>query len=618
MLSSFRKYTNSLIVKLMLGFLVVTFLIWGIGDVIRSASKDYVAKVGGEYIMVGDYIESYKRQVQQLRTVYPNLNPQQLKAMNLSSVVIRQLVTNKLLELEAQNLGIIIDDSIILDVISKNPLFAGPDGKFDPEKFKRVLSYNGIVEQEYVTELKNQVAVKMLTDTLDLKLTPSKNLIEAVNNYNNQKANIKLFTVDPQKIALSNFSEDILQQYYQNHLADFTTAEYRDLEYVVITPETYQSKVNVSDQELQQEYNQVMSNNADQKQYDYYDVLFPSKEDAEAALQDVKQGKDFDQVVIQYTGQQAKDFLLNKKNTVQLPEHIKSEINKLSEGDVSPVLNGELGYHFLKLLKISNPQNNDSAKLRQEIKDHMLAQKIEEMMYSDVKSLEDDLSAGKNLAEISKEYGLKLEQLSMVDSAGANRQGTVVVPSYSNFVEEAFKLPEQQTSEMLSIDDSAPGYFIVSTKKIYPQQQKSFAEVKSTIIKQMTQSAQLTQANNLLQEFKKNRKQDELLKNPAATVKERSVVRIGGDLSPELIQAFFSLKPEEYSEIFILPSGEYAIAQLTSITNGDVKLTSEESGKLQEMLAYGFNTDLISEYMNYLEDKYKVAIHEDVLAQIEM
>jgi peptidyl-prolyl cis-trans isomerase D len=630
MLQHLRKYANNLLFKLLLGFLIISFVIAGISGILNSSNKDYVAVINGdEYISVTDFINAKRRQLQQLRSIYPNITPEQIKAMDLDRTILSQLITNKLLEIETSNLGILIDDSIVLNVIKANPMFHDNSGTFDKELFKRILASNNIPEADYVSQIKNTLASQALLDSLAVQITPSEKLVSAINNYNNQKLNIDLITISTENLPNLSPNDKEIDEFYQKNIIQYTVPEYRDIKYMIFSPQQYQGKVNVSDQELQEDLNQHLNQSSVQKFFDYYNVIFNSEEDAKKALSMINDKKKWDSVIKEITKESAKEFLVIKQNANDISEETLEVLNSLKEGENSNLVKSDLGYHIIKLVKTTTTQIN-VAELKRDLKQHLIDQKIEQAMFDDIKNIEDELASGKTLEELGKQYKVAVNNIEMINEQGQNQQGQKHKqnPEFLNFIVEAFKLPQDQTSELFPISESKPGYFVLSTGKIYPSHQIPLAQVKSDVIKAMILENKMLSASKI---------GNELLSkagtaNFAAVVKdyESSITITNMDLSRpnetdikrksvipfENQLAIFELKPGTFSKIFQTSNGNFAFAKINSIKNDKKLMSNEEANNIKNGLAYSLTSSINQEFIKYLEQKYKVEVHSEIISQI--
>jgi peptidyl-prolyl cis-trans isomerase D len=632
MLQNIRKYSNNFLTKSLLGLLIISFLIWGIGDILRAANKDYVAVVAGDqYISVIDFVEAKKKQLQQLREVYPNITPSQIKALNLDNTILNQLITNKLLELEIKDLGIFIDDSIVLTIITKNPMFQDENGNFDKELFKKILAYNNIPESDYVAQLKLDISNRMLIDSLSTQIIPSDNLINAINNYNNQTLNIDLVKVSIKNLKTELPSDKEIEEFYQKNTAKFTIPEYRDLQYLTITPEQYQSRVTISEQELQEEVDQNLKHASAQNLFDYYDVIFDSEQTAQEALTKLKQNNDFNKVVKELTTENAKEFLITKRNINDIPDNIRNIIINLKENQVSEIIKSDMGYHVIKLIKVVSAKI-DVKQLKQDIEQYLINQKIEQLMYDDIKNIEDEISSGKSLEEISKQYKLPINSIGMIDTQGLDKKGQEHSknPRYVNFVVEAFKLPKNQPSDLLNIDETKPGYYIISVTEIYSAQTQSLEQVRPQIVDELTLANKVTQATKIANELASKINTPEFtmsIKNysPNVTVTSMNLPRPNeseiyhsNSVIPFATQVeIFELKPNEASKVFQTIPGDIAFAIARTLNKNTASLTKEEAKNIKNSLGYNLKSTIWQDFIRYLEQKYTVEIHSDILNQIE-
>jgi parvulin-like peptidyl-prolyl isomerase len=629
MLQHIRKYADNILFKLLLGLIIISFIIAGISGVLSSSNKDYVAVVdGNQYISVTDFIDAKKRQLQQLRSIYSNITSEQIKGLDLDNTVLSQLVTAKLLEIETANLGILIDDSIVLNVIKSNQNFQDNSGNFDKELFKSILSRSKIPEADYVAQIKNDLANKALLNTLAVQINPSAKLVNAVNSYNNQMLNLQLIAVSSKNITNSPPKEEEIVGFYQKNVTQYTIPEYRDIEYLTFSQEQYQNKVNVSDEELQEDLNQYLNQSSSNKLFDYYDVIFDSEESAKEALSMLKEKKNWKSVVKKVTGEDAKEFLITKQNANDIPEETRELLKNLKKDENSNILKSDLGYHIIKLVKSENVEIN-LPELKKEIKQRIIDQKIEQAMFDDVKNVEDELSSGKTIEEVSKQYKLSVNSIKMIDKQGQNQQGKKhqQIPDFTNFVVEAFKLPQGQPSELFPIGETKPGYYILSTSKIYPEKQMPLEKVKADVINALSAENKMANAKKIANELVTKLGTadfDIAIKNYKSIVNIVTIdlPRPNESQNRDSIIPFenqielFELKPGGVSKVFQTSNGDFAFAKINAIKNNGKLLSKEESENIKNGLSYNLSSSINQEYIRYLEKKYKVKIHSEVISQI--
>ena len=174
MLRGLRKASSNWLGKMVMaavvGFLVISFAIWGIGDIFRGFGRSTVAKVGGTEITVEQFRVLYNERLQQIaRQLGRPITMDQARAMGLDRLVLGQLISEILLDERARKLGLSVSDAEISRRITTDPAFLGPNGQFDRLRFEQMIRSAGYTEARFVAEqrrvmLRNQLQQTVLRD----------------------------------------------------------------------------------------------------------------------------------------------------------------------------------------------------------------------------------------------------------------------------------------------------------------------------------------------------------------------------------------------------------------------------------------------------------------------
>src|SRR5690348_13211010 len=107
MLNHFRSFADNIVAKILLVLLVLSFVIWGIDDMVRSSGHGAtLATVGSAKNTVEEFNTELKRATESLRRTLGNhFTPEMIKMTNLHIQVLQKLVNQKLLVMESQDLG---------------------------------------------------------------------------------------------------------------------------------------------------------------------------------------------------------------------------------------------------------------------------------------------------------------------------------------------------------------------------------------------------------------------------------------------------------------------------------------------------------------------------------
>src|SRR3954469_24976890 len=148
-----QNWMGRTLLAIVMGFIVVSFAIWGIGDIFRGFGSGKLAQVGSIDISSQDYRAAYQNELQRLqRQARRGITNEEARAIGLDREVLSRLVTDAALDQKARQLGLAMADEDITKAIFNDPAFKGPNGQFDRARFNDVLRNYGYSERAFVTE----------------------------------------------------------------------------------------------------------------------------------------------------------------------------------------------------------------------------------------------------------------------------------------------------------------------------------------------------------------------------------------------------------------------------------------------------------------------------------
>src|SRR5512132_3437760 len=155
MLRGLHKASSTWIGKglmaVVMGFLVISFAIWGIGDIFRGFGRNAVAAVGGTEISIEQFRQFYNERVQQLgRQVGRPIAPDEARSRGLDRQLLGQLIAETTLDEEAKQLRLGLANSDIAQRITADPSFRGPNGQFDRARFEQLIRQAGFTETRFI------------------------------------------------------------------------------------------------------------------------------------------------------------------------------------------------------------------------------------------------------------------------------------------------------------------------------------------------------------------------------------------------------------------------------------------------------------------------------------
>jgi peptidyl-prolyl cis-trans isomerase D len=256
MLNVLRKQAGSWIVKALLLLLVVSFAIWGIGDVFfGSAQNPAVATVGDNEISSDELANAFNRSVQSLQQrIGAPIDREQAIQLGVMQQSLQDLIARRLLVLRARDMGLTVTDDDLRALVTSDPAFQTA-GRFDRERFDQLLRANGLTEEGYLVSLRQDVMRNTLTEGLAGAAVVPQALVDAVYRFRNEQRGGRYVVVETASITdpLEPGDED-LQPFHDAHQDRFTAPEYRTLTFVTLEPEDLLDEVEVPEEQISTEY----------------------------------------------------------------------------------------------------------------------------------------------------------------------------------------------------------------------------------------------------------------------------------------------------------------------------------------------------------------------------
>ena len=254
MIEFFRKASSSIIAKIFFLFLAVSFVfLWGGQEGLRmiGLSKDYtVATVGSKKITTQELGLEIQRTLINLRMRTGQEIPQQsVKDLGIDRQVLERMISERIIELEAENLGIGISDNYIVDFVKKQPAFQTADGKFSKDLFIRFINQLGFAfEKDYVDYAKREMIKIRVLDALSKSSKLPMVAANPLYAWNEQVRTANAVVIDPELIKVKDVAtEDELRDFYGKHMRSFYAPERRGFKVIVFDVKNLKINVKESD-----------------------------------------------------------------------------------------------------------------------------------------------------------------------------------------------------------------------------------------------------------------------------------------------------------------------------------------------------------------------------------
>ncbi len=612
------------IMAVVMGGLVVSFAIWGIGDIFRGFGLNSALKIGKTEISIEQFRQFYNDRLQQLsRQAGRPITPDQARASGLDRQILSQLVAETTLDEQAKALGLGISNDEIASRITSDPSFRGPDGKFDRARFAAVIRDAGFTEGRFVEEQRRVMLRRQIALSLSGDIHVPTASIETINQYQNEKRAIEYLTLGPPQAGdIPQPTPEQLSKYFEERKVVFRAPEYRKVTLLSMSAPDLAKPDAVSDTDTKNYYDLHKASYGTPERRELRQIVFPQADEAAAAHERIVKGESFDGIAkARELKASDTDVGIVAKSDIIDPA-VADAAFALKSGETSAPIKGRFGTVLVQVGKIEPGTQKTYDEVAPQIKREIAENRAKAEVGNLRDKFEDERAAGSTLAEAAKKLGLKSRTIDAVDRSGRAPDGKPVagLPKSPDVIAAAFASDIGVDNDPLQLPS---GYLWYDVTGITPSRDRSLDEVKD----QVTQRWRDDEIGNRLQA-----KSDEMLgKLKAGTtlaqlatdngLKVETAVDLqrgkpGGFAPAKLVEAAFKT-PKDTPAI---ATGDQEttrfILRVTAVSDPKADLDVVAAKQITTTLQSSYADDIIGAYVTKLESDLGVTVNQQALTQI--
>lgn len=627
MLRGIRKASSNWLGKtvmaVVVGFLVLSFAIWGIGDVFRGFGQSTVAKIGGTEITIEQFRTLYNDRLQQYaRQLGRPISSDQARALGLDRIVITQLLSDVALDERARALGLNVSDAEVIKQITSDPTFQGPNGQFDRFRFEQVIRQAGYTEARFISEQRRRMVRRQLATTIVSGTIVSKAMVEAANRYTNEQRTIEYLLLDRGRAGeIPPPTPEALAKFFDERKILFRAPEYRKLMIVSLIPAEQAPWIEISDADLKAAYESRHSRYVTPERRHIQQIVFPTEADAKAAAERIAKGATFAEIAKE-RGLTEKDIDLGTlTKAAVIDRSVADAAFALKEGEVSAPVQGRFGTAIVQVLKIEPEKVRPLEEVAGELKRELGLERAKTDILKIYDKIEDARTDGKTLAEAAEMLKVAPKTVEAIDRSGRAPSGMpVAVPDPQRLIPQAFAAEVGAENDPLQFEG---GYVWFEVLGITPSRDRPLEEVKEQVEARWREqeiAARLkTKATEVLNKLKAGTPLAEVAAADQMNVQTLNGIKRADappPLSAATVDAIFRTRKDEFGMAEAAQAGEQIVFKVTDIVIPTLDVASEEAKKVQETLNRSVTEDIFSEYIARLESELGVKINQSALNQV--
>lgn len=628
MLRGIRNATSNwfgkAIMSVVMGVLIISFGVWGIGDIFRGFGQSTLAKIGKTEISIEQFRQLYTDRLQQIsRQIGRPLAPDQARAFGIDRQVLQQVIAETTLDESARNLGLRQSTDEVMKSITNDPNFKGANGAFDPARFAQIIRQFNYSEQRYIAEQKRNALRRQLVGSISGEVEPSKTAVAVLNQFQNEQRTVEFVKLETaQAGTIDTPTPEVLASFYDAHKVQFRAPEYRKIAFVAITPDELAKWTTVSDEDAKKVYEERKDTFTTPEKRDVSQMVFPNAEDAAAARARLVGGLSFDDLAKE-RGLKPSDVDLGlvAKSAI-IDSKVADAAFALKTGDISEPIQGTFGTVLVKVGKIEPGSQTSYESVAANLKKEIALERARKSVKDLHDKMEDERAGGATVTEAAEKLKLAVTTIEAVDRSGRAPDGKPVtsIPPGLDLVSQAFASDVGVDNETISYQG---GYVSFDVLGVTPSRERTLDEVKDQV-EARWRTDQITnklraKATEMVEKLNKGGKlADEA---SAAGVKVETAEKFKRDatvanLPASAVAGAFRTAKDAAGQSEGANATEWVVFRVTDVTEPTLDIASEEAKKLKTSVERGVAEELVGQYVIKMESEIGVTINQPAVAQI--
>jgi peptidyl-prolyl cis-trans isomerase D len=605
------------------GFLIISFAIWGIGDIFRGFGRGTVAQVGHTEISMEQFRQLYNDRLQQLgRQLGRPITPDQARAFGLEQQLLGQIMAEAAIDERARQLGLGVSDAEIARRITEEPAFRGASGEFDRSRFEQTIRAAGYTEQRFVSEQRRDILRRQLAGAVSGDITPPRAAAEALDRFRNEQRTIEYVVLDAAQAGdIPAPSADELAKYFEARKILFRAPEYRKATILALLPDEIARNVEVSAEDVKTFYERNLSRFSTPEKREIQQIIFPNKEDAHKAAERMAAGLSFDDLAKE-RGISQKDLDLGLLAKSDLADRAVADAAfSLQAGQSSGAIDGAFGGTIVRVVKIEPGHTQPLSEVEAEIKHQLALERSKTEIRNLRDKLDEEIGGGARLDEAANKLNLPFRTIEAIDRSGRGPDGQVVqLPKGVDLVNGIFSTEVGIENDPLQTPDG--GLVWYDLVAITPARDRPLDEVKDKVEARWHDdqvAARLkTKAAEMTEKMKGGATLESLASADKLKVETAKGLKRQGDaqgLPTSVVEAAFQTDKGEAGSAEGKTPTERVVFRVADVEVPKFDPASEDAKKLEDALRNVMTEELLNQYIARVASDLGTKVNQSALAQ---
>ncbi|MEM7060349.1 MAG: SurA N-terminal domain-containing protein [Pseudomonadota bacterium] len=625
MLDFLRRGVKSWVAQILLLLLIISFAVWGIGDVFTASAYSTVARVGDTEVTFEQYARTIHRQQQTLSQQRGQMIPlEMLREAGMAQGALNGLIRDAAFTEELASLDVAVPDEAIAESIRNNQAFQDGQGAFSQYAFQSVLSQQGYDPREFELLTGQLLGQQILIDAVAVGAVEPPGIAEMIAKWQGETRTISTITLTPDAAPDPGEPTDAaVKEYFDANSDAFVEPDRVWGNYLHVDIVAMSQTMTPTDEELRAEYDANIERYTLPATRTVEQIIF---KDATAAAEAVERLKSETATYEEIAAEQnvsLDDLSLGVVQEGDLAEAMSDAVFALDQPGIAGPVETLSGHAVFNVTDVQaggvSPFDDIKIALSQIIANRNARQAAPEQ----ANKIDEVRAAGATMEEIATQTGLELQIFEGIAADGTVAAGEVpALMSDPRFAQEVLTAEETEERDVIQMSDGS--YVLVMVDRVEDSHLPELDEIKEKVTEAWKREQRLLAIEAQGAQMATMSDRGTSFGGVASSVGEDASDRepftraqAPGDLAPDFVDQIFTVENE--GDVVIgrnARNSAVIVAKVNTINALEGEALEQQVAAAQDVLRNAMAGDQLEMFARAIQDKHGSVVNAEAIDQV--
>jgi len=471
-------------------------------------SDNIVASVSGTPISTSKFLRVMQININQYNQMFGrNLTNEEIKAFQIHSTTLGNLINGAVYENEFDTQNFIIDETVVASETKKRfPNLYNKNNKLDELALKSFLKQQNLKIDDFVKIIDYETRARVF-DKLFFQVDYPKKMEDVINQYNNHSRNVNLIKLNINDFELKNYNELNISEenneiidYYKKNINSYLIPEKRNISYILINKDDYKNEFMPSDSQILNYYNNNKNLFLNPEKRDFIQFNFKNLEEANEFKKNISSLNN--ENIIKFA--EKNNVFFNEFSNVsknEVLEDLSNIIFSLQENEVSKVVETVIAKHIVIVNKIYPEFQKNIDESKEEISKTLLEVELDGYLLDLKNKINQQILDGFSLKEIASDNALIINTINNAERLNKVIENDLVK---SEVIAKGFATNKDFVSDLVEINDNKA--IVINVDTIENEKPYTLNEIFKTVSNDWIKSIKIKNIEDHINEVNKSSK----------------------------------------------------------------------------------------------------------------